>query len=176
MNFLLFILLFPFSINDFEEKPGSIEGTVLDSLDHKPVSGIIVEILNTDKKFTTGDNGKFEFHNLIPGKYDLVLRGAWHQPLRLENIDVKTDEPTVLKIFLVKYDLTKVIPMDIPRKRNYAGPSKMKIVKPDSNIDYKIRVVKPDPNVDYKMIIVIPDSVTDVIIDVLKNDPEKRSE
>jgi hypothetical protein len=167
MNFLLFIFVLLISNQSIEEKPGSIEGSVLDSTDQKPLGGVIVEVLNTDKKTITDIDGKFEIQMLFPGIYDLNILVVRYKPLKLENIEVKSGEATTLQISIVKFEHEKTFTLDVNSSSNNSTHYYLKIVKPDLTIDYKILVLEPDPNVDFKILESKLNSNKDAVIDVL---------
>ena len=54
-----------------------------------------------------------------------------------------------------------------PKSNDFSSRYYLKIVKPDSTIDYKISVVKPDSNIDYKTL-EINNSKREAIIDTLR--------
>ena len=181
MNFLLFIYVLLISNNGIEEKPGSIYGTVLDSTDQKPLSGVVVEVLNTDKKVITDNKGEFNIQLLPPGKYDLLLLHmsekviekpghpdiVRNKPFKLENVEIKSDERTTLQISLIKHEVYKTLNSKNSSSSDYSVHQYLKIVRPDSTIEYKILVSKPDPNVDYKILESKLNSKSDAVIDVL---------
>ena len=55
-----------------------------------------------------------------------------------------------------------------PKSNDFSSRYYLKIVKPDSTIDYKISVVKPDSNIDYKILEIDNHSRRGVVIDTLK--------
>jgi hypothetical protein len=138
------------------DKTGRIHGTVVDASDRKPLSGIIVKILNTPHKHITDNNGRFEFNDLIPGKYELVFNSVWYHPLKLENIEVKTDEPTILKESLLIQEFEETILKDVSIKNKCSIRSNMKVVKPDPGINYRILVIEPDSTIYYKLLVIDP--------------------
>jgi hypothetical protein len=154
MNFLLFIFMFAILSHPTEEKTGGLTGTVLDATNEISLANINVNILSTTHQQLTDDNGSFEFKDLIPGVYDIEFKSIWYQPLKLDSIEVKADERIVLKVSLLKINneaLIKAFNDEIDMRGGLHGSwSRMIIVKPDPNIDYKILVIEPDSTIDYK--------------------------
>lgn len=57
--------------------------------------------------------------------------------------------------------------VEMKKSNDFSTRNYLRIVKPDSTIDYKILNVKPAPDIDYK-ILEIDNSKKDAIIDTLK--------
>ena len=56
-----------------EELPGSIYGTVVDKATGEPIKSAGVELSPSGLKTVTGSEGQFEFTELTPGKYTLII-------------------------------------------------------------------------------------------------------
>lgn len=56
-----------------EELPGSIYGTVVDKATGEPIKAAGVELSPSGLKTVTGSEGQFEFTELDPGKYTLII-------------------------------------------------------------------------------------------------------
>ena len=56
-----------------EELPGSIYGTVVDKATGEPIKSAGVELSPSGLKTVTGSEGQFEFTELAPGKYTLIV-------------------------------------------------------------------------------------------------------
>ena len=56
-----------------EELPGSIYGTVVDKATGEPIKSAGVELSPSGLKTVTGSEGQFEFTELDPGKYTLLI-------------------------------------------------------------------------------------------------------
>ncbi len=56
-----------------EELPGSIYGTVVDKTTGEPIKSAGVELSPSGLKTVTGSEGQFEFTELDPGKYTLII-------------------------------------------------------------------------------------------------------
>ncbi len=56
-----------------EELPGSIYGTVVDKATGEPIKSAGVELSPSGLKTVTGSEGQFEFTELAPGKYTLII-------------------------------------------------------------------------------------------------------
>jgi hypothetical protein len=156
MNFILFIL-FLLPMNHYENPSGSIRGKIIDSSDQKPLSGITVDVLSEDKTVISDEQGGFVIEALPPGTYELYYVGVWYKPYKQEGVEIVDGEETLLHVPLIKYDLNKTFTLDV--SKGIGGQTSqyyLKIVKPDSSVDYKILKIKPDPRVEYKIEITDP--------------------
>jgi hypothetical protein len=153
--------MFSFLSHYGEENAGRIAGTVFDATYDKPLNGITINILNTTHQRVTDESGSFKFNDLIPGTYDLEFKSIWYQPLKLDNVEVKAGEPTVLKVSLVRNEIEVPVHKDSIARDRREIRSNMKILKPDPGIDYKILVIEPDSTIDYKIIVVKPSFLND---------------
>ena len=82
-TFLACVTLLLFSISLAGQQTGDIEGTV-SSTDETSVQGMLV-IANSDtlprgRKVQIDSNGRFEFSNLLPGRYELVFQASDGEP------------------------------------------------------------------------------------------------
>src|SRR4030095_15474937 len=56
----------------FAQSNATLRGTVTLSDSAKPVHNVLVTILQLKRTVGTDDNGKYEFQNVPPGRYDVV--------------------------------------------------------------------------------------------------------
>ncbi|MEX1001509.1 MAG: TonB-dependent receptor [Crocinitomicaceae bacterium] len=78
---------------------GTIKGKVTDKETGEPLPfvKVVVEQNNQQKGFAQTDfDGKFIVSSLPPGEYDVEARFVGYQPLRLEGVEVNSDQYTIL--------------------------------------------------------------------------------
>ena len=72
-----------------EELPGSIYGTVVDKATGEPIKSAGVELSPSGLKTVTGSEGQFEFTELDPGKYTLIITKTGYMDGVSGTIEVK---------------------------------------------------------------------------------------
>lgn len=72
-----------------EELPGSIYGTVVDKATGEPIKSAGVELSPSGLKTVTGSEGQFEFTELDPGKYTLLITKTGYMDGVSSTIEVK---------------------------------------------------------------------------------------
>lgn len=72
-----------------EELPGSIYGTVVDKATGEPIKSAGVELSPSGLKTVTGSEGQFEFTELDPGKYTLIITKTGYVDGVSHTIEVK---------------------------------------------------------------------------------------
>ncbi len=72
-----------------EDLPGSIYGTVVDKATGEPIKSAGVELSPSGLKTVTGSEGQFEFTELDPGKYTLVITKTGYMDGVSHTIEVK---------------------------------------------------------------------------------------
>ena len=72
-----------------EELPGSIYGTVVDKATGEPIKSAGVELSPSGLKTVTGSEGQFEFTELDPGKYTLIITKTGYLDGVSHTIEVK---------------------------------------------------------------------------------------
>ena len=72
-----------------EELPGSIYGTVVDEATGEPIKSAGVELSPIGLKTVTGSEGQFEFTELDPGKYTLLITKTGYMAGTSHTIEVK---------------------------------------------------------------------------------------
>ena len=72
-----------------EELPGSIYGTVVDKATGEPIKSAGVELSPSGLKTVTGSEGQFEFTELNPGKYTLLITKTGYMDGVSHTIEVK---------------------------------------------------------------------------------------
>ena len=72
-----------------EELPGSIYGTVVDKATGEPIKSAGVELSPSGLKTVTGSEGQFEFTELDPGKYTLLITKTGYVDGSSHTIEVK---------------------------------------------------------------------------------------
>jgi hypothetical protein len=93
---LILALLLTLAASAFAQQSSvSIKGTVTDQL-----GGLVVgaSVVAKDSKgnaatVTTNDDGIYQFHNLLPGRYDLVVTASGFSTLDEKNVELKAGKP-----------------------------------------------------------------------------------
>ena len=85
-----------------EELPGSIYGTVVDKATGEPIKSAGVELSPSGLKTVTGSEGQFEFTELDPGKYTLLVTKTGYIDSVSHSIEVKPGQQTKSDIQIEK--------------------------------------------------------------------------
>ena len=72
-----------------EVLPGSIYGVVTDKATGEPIKSAGVELNPGGLKTVTGSEGQFEFVDLTPGKYNLIITKTGYVDFASSTIEVK---------------------------------------------------------------------------------------
>ena len=75
-----------------EVLPGSIHGVVTDKATGEPIKSAGVELNPGGLKTVTGSEGQFEFVDLTPGKYNLIITKTGYVDFASSTIEVKEDQ------------------------------------------------------------------------------------
>ena len=87
-----FLLLVTSSLVTIGQSQPSLQGKISD--ENEPVIGATVQIAELNNGTTTDKDGGYRFHNLPPGKYELVVRAVGLKTIN-QQIDI-TDQPITL--------------------------------------------------------------------------------
>lgn len=91
--FLIFISLLLFSSTfSFAQEKGVLIGKVIDAESGKPVSGATVELQGTLFKTTTDAEGSYQFKEVPPGKYTVVVKELGYTTAKLVDQEVLSKE------------------------------------------------------------------------------------
>src|SRR5256714_9823987 len=112
---LIFSLLLLAAANVFSQQPSiSIKGTVTDQL-----GGLVVNasVVAKDSKgnavtVTTDNDGNYQFHNLLPGRYQLVVTASGFNTLDEKNVDIKSGKPLTLDLQLMVGSVEQIVTVD----------------------------------------------------------------
>src|ERR1043165_3760695 len=112
---LIFALLLTAAANVFSQQTSvSIKGTVTDQL-----GGLVVgaSVVAKDSKgnavtVTTNDDGIYQFHNLLPGRYDLLVTAAGFSTLDEKNVELKAGKPLVHDLQLSVGSVEQIVTVD----------------------------------------------------------------
>ncbi len=85
-----------------EELPGSIYGTVVDKATGEPIRYAGVELSPGGMKTVTGSEGQFEFAELAPGNYTLIITKAGYSDFASSIIEVKSAQTTKTDVQIEK--------------------------------------------------------------------------
>ncbi len=92
--FLIFFLLVSGSV--FSQEYGILSGNVTDlSMYNEPLSFAEVSLKNTERATRTNFNGNFEFTDLAPGTYTVVVGFLGYEPMEL-SVEVKANYVTMI--------------------------------------------------------------------------------
>ena len=119
LNILFSILL----LTGPQDHPGTIRGTILNAKTKDPVSGVTISITQLKRETKSDSDGEFVFKNVPPGTYGFEVTTPDFFTMHFKGFIVRPDSTLTLNIPLAK-PTTKPL---------------MRIVFPDSTIDYKIR-------------------------------------
>src|SRR2546421_1652572 len=111
---LSFGLLLLAAANVFSQQTISIKGTVTDQL-----GGLVVNasVVAKDSKgnavtVTTDNDGNYQFHNLLPGRYQLIVTASGFNTLEEKNVDIKGGKLTTLDLQLIVGAVEQVVTVD----------------------------------------------------------------
>src|SRR6059058_2761653 len=101
---LIFALLLTLAASAFAQQSSvSIKGTITDQL-----GGLVVgaSVVAKDSKgnavtVTTDDDGIYKFHNLLPGRYQLIVTASGFNTLEEKNVEIKGGKPTTFDLQLI---------------------------------------------------------------------------
>jgi hypothetical protein len=92
--FLIFFLVVSGSV--FSQEYGILSGNVTDlSMYNEPLSFAEVSLKNTERATRTNFNGNFEFTDLAPGSYTLVVGFLGYEPMEVP-VEVKANDVTMI--------------------------------------------------------------------------------
>ena len=92
--FLIFFLVVSGSV--FSQEYGILSGNVTDlSMYNEPLSFAEVSLKNTERATRTNFNGNFEFTDLAPGTYTLVVGFLGYEPMEVP-VEVKANGVTMI--------------------------------------------------------------------------------
>lgn len=118
-KFFLFALLLISAIG-FSQNQGSIRGNVLDNeMMNEPMLFANVQLKNIDKETETNLHGKFEFNNLQPGAYTVVVSYAGYENAEIP-VAVEADKIAQINLGLSakEIDFDTVLGMDSASKES----------------------------------------------------------
>src|SRR5882672_3695595 len=97
-----------------QPNPISIKGTVTDQL-----GGLVVNasVVAKDSKgnavtVTTDNDGNYQFHNLLPGRYQLVVTASGFNTLEEKNVEIKSGKPTTFDLQLIVGAVEQIVTVD----------------------------------------------------------------
>ncbi len=85
----------------------------------KPVGGMTVEIIGTDRSALTDDNGKFEFFGLPSSTYTLQVQGIGYQQKKINNVKIIPGFITQVK-FLLSTGVVALKDMEMNKEQLFA--------------------------------------------------------
>jgi len=100
LPFFVFLLL-PICIKA-QAGLGTLRGRVLDRETQSPLEGVSVQLLPGNRGSYTDAGGDFQFGQLTPGRYDLLLHLLAYQQGQLSSVEVNSGKEAVVTVFLVE--------------------------------------------------------------------------
>ena len=99
-QFLLLILLAPFSVVFAQNNTQTVKGIVIDKQSQSPIIGASISLLNTNPLLggTTNANGKFVIQNVMPGRYDVRVTYIGYKEMMIPNVVVTSGKEVFLEI------------------------------------------------------------------------------
>ena len=136
------IILFLFLINSYigfnQDSTGTIKGQVIDKETGESLPFVKVVISQNDQGIafaTTDFDGKYQFKQLAPGKYDLQTRFIGFQDVNIVEIVVSADKYTIVNIEMESrgqmLDCVEVVEYDVPLINKDAGASGTVVMRND---------------------------------------------
>src|SRR5436190_10972404 len=114
-KFLIFSLLLIAAANVFsQQNPISIKGTVTDQLGGLVVGASVVAKDSKGNPVTvvSNDDGIYQFHNLLPGRYELIVTASGFSTLDEKNVEVKAGKPLVHDLQLAVGSVEQIVTVD----------------------------------------------------------------
>src|SRR3990172_242008 len=97
---IILMTLILITINLFSQDKGTITGIITDNETKQPVRDAIIEIIELQKKTTSGNEGKFDFKNLPYNTYQVKVTCLGYEALIQTDIVVLSARSTEIEIFL----------------------------------------------------------------------------
>ena len=83
---------------------GKLIGLVKDKTTDEPLAGVNVLILDSPMGGATDVNGEYFILNISPGTYNVECNYIGYQPMVYENVQISSDQTTVINFDLVELD------------------------------------------------------------------------
>ncbi len=101
--YLIFIALLLFSANlSLAQERGILIGKVIDAETGKPVSGATVELKGTLFKTTTDAEGGYQFKDVPPGKYTVIVKELGYTTAKLVDQEVFPRRSTLCNCYMMR--------------------------------------------------------------------------
>ena len=107
---------------------GTLRGTVIDITTKKPIQNVSIQMLNSKLRTKTDPNGEFSFESIPVGIYDFRVSSEDYATILYRGFSVRPDSVLTINVPLFK------------GSSNYKP--RIKIVPPDSSIDFKMRYMR----------------------------------
>ncbi|MFN2577722.1 MAG: TonB-dependent receptor domain-containing protein [Pyrinomonadaceae bacterium] len=112
---LVFVLLLLAAGNGFSQpNPVSIKGTVTDQLGGLVVAASVVARDNKGNAVTvtTDNDGNYQFYNLMPGRYQLIVTADGFNTLEEKNVEIKSGKSLTLDLQLTVGSVEQIVTVD----------------------------------------------------------------
>ena len=99
-----------------QTRPGSLRGTVTDSLTHEPLPSVNIVLKNGAGELVDGrvsdKDGKYNINPVAPGHYNVEVSFVGYQTLVIKKVLISPNAPTVLT-FQMNASSTHLLPIEI---------------------------------------------------------------
>jgi hypothetical protein len=112
---LIFGLLLIAAATVFSQQTSvSIKGTVTDQLGGLVVNASVVakDSKGNPVSVTTDNDGNYQFHNLLPGRYQLIVTASGFNTLEEKNVEIKSGKPTTFDLQLIVGAVEQIVTVD----------------------------------------------------------------
>src|SRR5882724_12752015 len=112
---LIFGLLLIAAATVFSQQTSvSIKGTVTDQLGGLVVGASVVakDSKGNPVSVTTDNDGNYQFHNLLPGRYQLIVTASGFNTLEEKNVEIKSGKPTTFDLQLIVGAVEQIVTID----------------------------------------------------------------
>jgi len=83
-----------------EELLGSLQGEAVESLSRRPIQGVLIQLLNTERSALSDENGKFTISNVPVGSYSLSFSAADFKTVSKADVIIRPRRITHVKVSL----------------------------------------------------------------------------
>lgn len=98
----MFFAFFTGCEDSSSSEPGSIYGVVTDKTFGEPVKNADVKLIQVGLKSVTGRDGSFEFHDVLPGRYNLLVKKATYSDNESDTVIVESGKQSRVDLQLEK--------------------------------------------------------------------------
>src|SRR6185503_8957790 len=115
LRLLILALLLSLAASAFAQQSSvSIKGTITDQLGGLVVGASVVakDSKGNSVSVTTNEDGIYQFYNLLPGRYDLIVTAQGFSTLDEKNVELKSGKPLVHDMTLAIGSVEQIVTVD----------------------------------------------------------------